>query len=360
MSRMIVRIDSMNCGLGSKVERSPTCVAMIDGKMNVHFFVNTLSNRGHRQGRTRGVPSFAFLFVLITIHSGISTRKKDEDLAKCRRSDDEHSCSRSQLTSKGISSRDALCFNGLLFKGGRCDKYFQCPFWVWLSHFLSREFYFLSGAERKSSQICITHSAIVSLSTWWQRHISQVWFHRHNTTPEQWNIFIIAIVSLLVQSWSWCPVVQWLDCLFLSFTIPSWQMWISNESSFPCSLSRSFSVDQTSIQRFFSKCWFSSCSTIEGGGEGVAVSDLFWSSSCLSSGQSPSADKIDRWSESLFVFARRTSLARTVQKKTIDRQEFSPCRCCDTILSSSFHTSRSDPCPSTNRAKTSHKDRVLW
>ena len=44
-------------------------------------------------------------------------------------SDDDHWCSRSQRTSEGISPEDALCFNGRLFKGGRCNKHFQCPFW---------------------------------------------------------------------------------------------------------------------------------------------------------------------------------------------------------------------------------------
>ena len=46
------------------------------------------------------------------------------------RSDDEHWCSRFQPSPpEGISPRDALCFNGFLFEGGRCNKYFQCPFW---------------------------------------------------------------------------------------------------------------------------------------------------------------------------------------------------------------------------------------
>lgn len=58
------------------IERSPRRVAMIDGKMNVRFFVNTSRNRGHRGKRTKEMHSAVFLFVSIVIHFGISIREK--------------------------------------------------------------------------------------------------------------------------------------------------------------------------------------------------------------------------------------------------------------------------------------------
>ena len=44
------------------------------------------------------------------------------------RSDDEHWCYRPRLTSEEMSRRDDLCFDGELYRDGRCDKLLQCRF----------------------------------------------------------------------------------------------------------------------------------------------------------------------------------------------------------------------------------------
>ena len=72
---MIVRIDSMKCGL-EMVESYSTCIAIKDRRTSVIFFADTSINRGHRSTKATREQRAISPFVSIVIHSGISTREK--------------------------------------------------------------------------------------------------------------------------------------------------------------------------------------------------------------------------------------------------------------------------------------------